>query len=772
MQNRKKFNFSFFPLVRYLLVLIVAGALISGCLPSGTSSEQDGDPPRSVSLLNVEPLIGTETEVRDPAPRPARMILRGASVEGWFLPPEAMIRLPVEIEEGARITFRIGVTTDVSIYLNNLLFRVEYIPENASFNGNTVEIDNPATSPAAISTTLFEASPASTPRVFAGCFDMWYTVDLSLAYWTPGSGELRLSAEGPLAGSPDVHLMLGQPTIYYPERMQHKNILLIGVDTLRQDSVSPYGADENITPYLGELSETATVFTQARSQAPWTLPSFASMLTGGLPSEIGATIYTGYLPDRNTTIGEMLFNKGYTTATICSNTWLGNEQSGFEQGMEELWFEYNASAGDSVEIAKDFIARSLGRDWFCFLHFFDPHVPYAPEDEYIDRLVDPGYGGRYGNAFGAIEEWKAGLVTPTDEDLNHVKNLYYGEVAEVDNEIGDLIAYLEENNLLENTLVIFAADHGEEFFDHGGFEHGHTQYDELVLMPLIVKGEGFAGGTRSDANVGNTDIFPTILEYAGIEIPPGLPGDPLQTIVTGDYPTDRIVFGEDNSRGPLRKFGVQWPYKCIVDVVNWEILLFNMEDDPGETTDISADHPDIVARLTREIVSSMLPDQTAFHVWITRGYREAPHEFSGTIHVPGGIEEVTAFRLDQGDVYNIDGDTISFTIKSSQVMLGPNKHIMIIPSDGAESMEVSVLVDGLIQNDRFFPYGSRESEPSCTAAVHIDDFPLGTSLPLAIEEYPAGCYLWGQMGYDLDDESIEMDNEMREQLRALGYLND
>jgi len=494
------------------------------------------------------------------------------------------------------------------------------------------------------------------------------------------------------------------------------------------------------------------------------------MLSGQLPSDVSATIYSGYVSDRAEMISEILREHGFATHMICSNPWLGNDQSGFHQGFDSLWYSTYASATASVENAKQFIDENSNRDWFCFLHIIDPHVPYFPPYEFAERFTDPDYKGEYGFVFDSVDKWKIGDYVPPDDDLRHVKGLYEAEVAYVDFEMGNLFDFLHEMALDENTLIIFASDHGEEFFEHGGFEHGHTQYDELVWMPLIVKGSGFTPGERVDIPVGNTDIFPTILEYAGIPLSEKLTGVPLQRVLDGAIPSDRLIYGEGNTRGNLRKFVVQWPYKCILDFVTGKSWLYNLETDPGETLDIRADNEQLTAALCAEIFTAMRSSETAFHVWITRSYREPQARFTGTVRVPGGIERVVAFQLTEDDSYTFHDDTLNFNVTSSLEILGPNKHFVVVPAEGADSLEVTVLVDGKISPDRFFPYGSMTPEPSGKATVKITDFPMGTSLPYAIEEYPASCYIWGVIGSDRYETPAEFDEKTLEQLRSLGYI--
>ncbi|MFH1676347.1 MAG: sulfatase-like hydrolase/transferase, partial [bacterium] len=317
--------------------------LLSGC--KGGPAEKPAPPPPSESLLFTVPYIGDETEIRDPAPAPSRLANFEESVFGWDVPTEGILRFPVNLREGARLAVRLGGVASEPLQLGEITAQIEFLSEREK---------NPI--------VLFQTGTEERIE----CFNRWLDIDISLSPCGTGKGEMKFEIDGDKVKNGQVKVHWGAPVIYYPDERRHKNVLLIGVDTLRRDSVTPYGENGNITPYLRALSETSTLFMQARSQCSWTLPSFASMVTGRVPSAIGANIYSGYVPDDTTTIGEMLLPQGYATETVCSNTWLGNDQSGFHQGMEGLWYRYDASAQAVVGRARSFIASSTGRDWFCF----------------------------------------------------------------------------------------------------------------------------------------------------------------------------------------------------------------------------------------------------------------------------------------------------------------------------------------------------------------------------------------------------------------------
>jgi len=286
-----------------------------------------------------------------------------------------------------------------------------------------------------------------------------------------------------------------------------------------------------------------------------------------------------------------------------------------------------------------------------------------------------------------------------------------------------------------------------------------------------VRGPGLPSGERIDIPVGNTDIFPTVTRYLDLPVPDDLAGVPLQEVAAGNVEDDRLIFGDGNTRGTLRKFILEWPYKCILDFVTGETSLYNLAVDPGEMEDISESSRDVAQRLAGEILASTMPEQTAFHLWVTRSYIREPHRFTGTLRVPGGIERVDAYRLEDGDSYTVEGNTITFDISCTLGPLEPNKHLAIVPAHGADTLEATVRVDGEISPDRFFPHGFEIPEPSGSSTIRIHDFPLGPYFPSAWEEDPSACYIWGAAGQDGEETLAELDPQTVDQLRSLGYLN-
>jgi hypothetical protein len=187
-------------------------------------------------------------------------------------------------------------------------------------------------------------------------------------------------------------------------------------------------------------------------------------------------------------------------------------------------------------------------------------------------------------------------------------------------------------------------------------------------------------------------------------------------------------------------------------------------------TDISAENPGITARLKTEIVANMHPTLSAFYIWITRSLDGVPKNFSGTITLPDGLESVNAFELIDSDTWSVEGNTLTFSISSSMGFLGPVKHIVIIPTEGSETLVANVQIENGTRQDLFFPYGNRTPAESSEVTVRLSDYPLGFDLPYSYNQDFEGFYIWGTRKIELGNDSVELDEQTREQLRSLGYL--
>jgi uncharacterized sulfatase len=351
------------------------------------------------------------------------------------------------------------------------------------------------------------------------------------------------------------------------------DILLISLDSVRADTLT--FLDEETAPNLARLARRGTRFTQAISGTSWTLPTHAQMFTGMPPALHGLQESDLVLDPLLATLPEELREGGYRTAGFYT-CWYLTDAYGFGRGFD--LYENAMQGGDDlvrsleqaleeggapedqrrafrrqvpaqrditsprvVERARAALERMGDEDpVFLFAHFFDPHFDYVPPPPH-DTRFDPDYAGSMtGEDFWTNPEIFDASRTPprvvSDRDLEHLRALYRGEVAWTDAAIGELLDALEARGRLDETLIVVTADHGEEFFEHGGRGHRQTLHDEVLRVPLLVvppRSRVPAPAPVCEAQVSLSDLLPTVLDLAGLEAPPGLYGISLRPALEG-----------------------------------------------------------------------------------------------------------------------------------------------------------------------------------------------------------------------------------------------
>ena len=340
-----------------------------------------------------------------------------------------------------------------------------------------------------------------------------------------------------------------------------KNIILIIVDTLRADHVSAYGYTRNTTPNLDTFFGSQGVrFNRVISTAPWTCPSVAAMLTGRTPTSLGTTYATRShsVPQNANTLAEYLKDKGYDTAGFVS-TYCNKARLGFSQGFnyydDQLTDQPSSDKARAADINKHAM-QWLDNTWlpqskgetplFLFLYYFDPHAWYDPPSPY-DTLFDNDYIGKLTPAvYKDGEDTISGKIVPTDRDIHHLLAMYDGEISYWDAYLGEMMTFLQNHHLLENSLIILTSDHGELFGEYGGWAHGSSLKEELLRVPLLMRYSGvIPPGTSVQSTVQNYDLMPTILDWAGVTLPGDLQAISLRALAMG-APDDikRSVFSE------------------------------------------------------------------------------------------------------------------------------------------------------------------------------------------------------------------------------------
>jgi arylsulfatase A-like enzyme len=396
----------------------------------------------------------------------------------------------------------------------------------------------------------------------------WTPLKLDLSRWAGQTARVRFVTE-PGASALLDYVFLADPVVYTPSRSPRR-LLMVFVDTLRPDHMSLYGYERQTTPKLAKWAEGAAVFENARSVAPWTLPSARTALSGRQPE----------LWQAGPLLPEHLAEAGWATGAFVGNVYLSTN---FD--MSWGWNTHNCVnwpvAEVQIEKVEAFLERYPDRDAAVMLHLMDMHLPYTEPLSYRYKWAAKTPPGgmtermqratvRSGISSGEAEAVKQYVIDRYDQNLNYL-----------DDQLTALFAELGE----DTTVVIFA-DHGEEFWDHKGFEHGHTLYDELLRVPLVVKAPGVSAA-RLSSPVSLLDLTPTVLELVGLE--PEGQGVSLLPAIRGEGGARQALEDRHQAFGRPLYGNPRWG--VLTEGFKWTSFegkeeLYNLSDDPGEAKDL------------------------------------------------------------------------------------------------------------------------------------------------------------------------------------------
>ena len=393
---------------------------------------------------------------------------------------------------------------------------------------------------------------------------------------------------------------------------QKPNIIVIVADTLRADHLGSYGYSQALTPNLDQLAAHSIRYSHAFAQAAWTKPSMATLLTGLYPSSHATRYKTSALPTGLATLPGLLQAQGYVTGGFANNVNIApffNFQQGFTdyeflapdyllgaseassqltvyqvaRMVNERFFQAHKNVhsfyqpADVVnERAIDWLKNRQDERFFLFLHYMDPHDPYFEQpfnNHGIARVSTPN---------------------PPPDMAPEMVRLYDGEITYMDRYLGQLFAWLKQTGLYDETLIVFTADHGEEFYEHGGWWHGLTLYDEQIHVPLLVKLPGQATGEIDTGLARTLDIAPTVLRIAGFDAPKAMQGVDLRN---PEQERPKFVYAEEDHQGNVLYAGrsMDWKYMAA-NGGNPRGLpprsLFHLANDPAEMHNLSQAEPE------------------------------------------------------------------------------------------------------------------------------------------------------------------------------------
>lgn len=381
------------------------------------------------------------------------------------------------------------------------------------------------------------------------------------------------------------------------------SVLLISLDTFRADHLGVLGYRRPLTPHLDALAGEGILFENAMSPSPWTLPAHISLFTSLLPSDHRIRWDNHMLQPFRATLTERFREAGYRTAAFTGAGYV-HSNFGFAQGFEIYENHLEKDEGGPQEImagARAWLRGVRGSPFFLFVHTYEAHFPFTDM-----RFAEPLDGGRLSPILTDLRPLWSGKLIPTDKEQRYVRDQYDGDVAHTDEIIGNLLTDLEREGLLDNTIVVVVSDHGEDFWDHYGIRspgHGHSLYEELIRVPIIVWGPKRVARARIRTPVSLIDVAPTLLEVAGLTPDPSYRGRNLAaTWLTGVEPEPAIVLADGIEMGPERFAARAGDLKMILAPLpdrfnsNYRqevrpLEVFDLSRDPHEQHDLSADMP-------------------------------------------------------------------------------------------------------------------------------------------------------------------------------------
>lgn len=430
------------------------------------------------------------------------------------------------------------------------------------------------------------------------------------------------------------------------EARRPRGVILIQADTLRRDHLDAYGYSRPTAPVIARLAKEGALFKNYTVQATWTKVSTPTLMTSLYPTSHGVANFADHLPAAANTLAESYRAAGYATISLASVIFTG-QFTNLHQGFEELHEDGSFSQQGSSKTAREYVDRLaewLGRHrdtpFFAFLHVFDPHDPFEPRRPYDAIWADPSKKDEHVKQLDEVrkvikepllrlfgmpsreELVKAGL--DAEAFVHHDRDWYDGSIRGMDVEIGRLMQTLERLGIADDTLVVFLSDHGEEFLEHDRMFHGQTVYGELTQVPLVMHWPAGLSTPRVVEEIVQTiDVMPTLLEFSGIAVPNGLQGQSLGPLLeesTGGVQAHswqrRPAITEKQLTDP-RKGAAPPPHDTESFAINdgqWKLVrntvrprggpefeLYDYAKDPLNRTDVAAQHPEIVARLSKAL---------------------------------------------------------------------------------------------------------------------------------------------------------------------------
>ena len=403
------------------------------------------------------------------------------------------------------------------------------------------------------------------------------------------------------------------------------SVVLLTIDTLRADHLGAYGYSRATSPHMDALARRATLFQQAYTYWPKTPASFVAIMTGRRASQSGFSKTHPILLDSNPTLASVLKEAGYDTVAAVDNANVA-AKNGYAKGFRayrETWEEEalktemdrtRAITDTGLRFLKD---ASPDVPFFLWLHYVNPHAPYSPPAPFDTAFLDAK--AAQGPSLPVVKTTHGGVshqwAVPGQSRLGYYVAQYDGEIAAVDEHVGQILDGLAASAVKDTTLLVLTSDHGESLGEHDYyFDHGENLFDPSLRIPLIVALPGAPKPCRSDVLASTLDLVPTILDAVKVSYPPDLGGQSLLPgVQCQDMPARTRLFGQ-NDRNLVATWDRRFKLVATPKSDGWTRALYDRATDPAETRDVGALRADDLRIHRREM-----------DLFLDRGEREWNH---------------------------------------------------------------------------------------------------------------------------------------------------
>lgn len=563
-------------------------------------------------------------------------------------------------------------------------------------------------------------------------------------------------------------------------------IILVSLDTLRPDALGHNGHPEATSPFLDALAKGSLVFTAAQSTAPWTLPSHASAFTGQFASRHGATEMRRSLPLEAETLAEILAAEGWRTGAVVTSP-MASRTFQLDQGFQ-FFQEVDESRPEpwreAATRAANWLADDDPRPALLFLHLYTVHQPFRPSEPYGELLPPEG------PVRPKLDDFVMPRGLPSEnlpaEDIAYMERRYLAEVRELDAVLRNFWA--RATAAVESPVGIFFSDHGEAFGEHGNFSHSDSVHEETMAIALMLHGPGIEAGLRANA-VGIADIFPTVLDLAGIERPPGpdsrsLLAPPAERLLPGGTLMRDRLFATAIHEQPAKP--ARWKlHREARHRAHWdriEYRLFDLLADPGELANLALQDLGRLALAEHRWRQALGEHWTGYPPgWLIQLNAARPTTFELLLEAEGGFRPIA--EIHPGKAASARGASLLSgaaggmrlrrtpkTLRISEEVDSGTALVFVSPVEADARVQVAMGFDGRAALPQEIALGPEARSPEGLPFVLT---PRDTRKSLLPRQGEARFHVWRYPGDARREDSRPvtiLDKATKEKLRSLGYI--